>query len=294
MIGRLVSKILFKNKPRTKFIPVRLSPAEVEEKVFLGGKDITWQHCIVCHDPFFMAVWSNEGLPSEGTVQIKKDQKLRAEVEVKRKQTVGDISVYEILKSRCYQLPYWHQYILQKRYFLYKKKDTFLQGMIYAAMYSFPRRVITVSYKDESYFNIFPMDFQCFVESAGVLILGLRTTNTTLKKILASGKVVVSDTTSVDIKTIYDLGRNHSSAPPAVDQLPFGVIKSESFGFYVPEFSASYMEVEIVNHVELGTHTMMVGRMVTSKKLREDRTFIHHVHFFEGTIMDFTLLPIVQ
>ncbi len=293
-----VNRILFKNKSRKKFIAARLSPEEIIEKVFLiTGKretEITWQHCIVCHAPFLMAVWSEMQGDTNAAVQIKKNTDIRAEAELELKQSFGIdrsfVLVYEIRSVNCRQLPYWQQYILQKRYFTYKKKDTFQQGMIYGAMYSFPRRVIAVSYKDDNYFNIFPMDFQCFVENAGLIILGLRTTNTTLKKILSAGKVVISDTTNVDLQTIYDLGRNHSSAPPSLEQLPFGVTKSDLFKFYVPDFSASYKEFEIIQHLELGTHTMMIGKAGNATKLRDDRSFIHHIHFFEFAESEYTEL----
>lgn len=293
LLKTLVSRFLFKNKSKKKFVPVQLSPGEIIEQVFFVSDgfeaDITSEHCIVCHSPFIMAV-SLSSPRNKAKVQVRKNGHVQAEVSVRLKHTFDKIFVYEITAASCYQLPYWHQYILQKRYFLYKKKDTFLEGMIYAAMYSFPRKVIAVSYKDDRYFNIFPMDFQCFIEKSNMLVLGLRTTNTTLAKILASKKVVVSDTTSVDISTIYNLGRNHSSAPPAIDQLSFEVTKSKTFDFYVPAFSASYREFEIVDHVELGTHTMMIARLVSSEKLNNNQSCVHHIHFFEFMNSDYSVL----
>lgn len=292
------SKLLFRNRTQKTFIPIRVSPSDINERVFLvsGGNkiNVTQEHCIVCHSPFCIAVWSKQSRTSANAIEITSNGKTAAELDVIVKHEVewrgNFVTVYEITKAKCKQLPYWHQYILLKRYFLRKKKDTFFEGMTYGATYSFPRRVIAVSYKDESYFNIFPMDFQCFVEKGNVIILGLRTTNTTLKKILESRRVVVSDTTSVDMKTIYDLGRNHSAAPPSLDQLPFKVITSEKLGFYVPEFSATYKELEIVNSIEIGTHTMMIGNLINSKRLREDASFVHHIHFFEFVTSHYTEL----
>jgi hypothetical protein len=293
----LVGRLLFQDRSKTKFIASRLSPNEISEKVFLLNDkyeaEITWEHCIVCHSPFYVAVWAEDRLPAsaDARLQVRKNGKVQTAVALKLNQEIEfhrhAVLVYEIINASCYQLPYWRQYILQKRYFLYKKKDTFLQGMAYAAMYSFPRRVITVSYKEDGYFNIFPMDFQCFIERSNTMLLGLRTTNTTLGKMLAMKRVVIADTTSVDLKTVYDLGRNHSASPPTVDELPFGVIKSERFQFYVPDFSAAYREFEIVKHFELGTHTMMIATAVNSVKLRNDQSYIHHLHFFEFVNSDY-------
>jgi len=292
LIKAFVSKLLFRNRSQKTFIPIRVSRGDITERVFLVSHgtrtEVTWEHCVVCHSPFCVAIWTNESRAGSAAIEIINNGKTAVEIELSLKHEVSlngnFVSVFEITKAKCFQIPYWHQYVLLKRYFLRKKKDTFSEGMKYGATYSFPRRVIMVSYKDDSYFNIFPMDFQCFVEKGNVIILGLRTTNTTLKKILLSRKVVVSDSSSVDMKTVYDLGRNHSVAPPSLDQLPFTTITSEKFGFYVPEFSSSYKEFEIVNSVELGTHTLMIGNLVTSKNLRDDTSFIHHIHFFQFVV----------
>jgi flavin reductase (DIM6/NTAB) family NADH-FMN oxidoreductase RutF len=301
LIKAIVRKFLFSNHTPRTFVPSKLSVHDIAESVFLvterSETDITWEHCIVCHEPFQIALCttpvSQDVLHfSSARVEIRRNNAVSAEVTVQLKskfEVPGNlVLVCEIKKARCHQLGYWQQYILLKRYFLNKKRDTFLQGMIYGVLYSFPRKVVVASYKDDAYFNIFPMDFQCWVEKANLIILGLRTTNTTLRRILASGMVVISDTSSTDLKTIYDLGRNHSSSPPSIDQLPFGVSHSEQFGFYVPDFSASYREFKIVKSFELGSHTMMIGSQVNAKAINENNSFIHHVHFFEFVASGYT------
>jgi len=112
-------------------------------------------------------------------------------------------------------------------------------------------------------------------------ILGLRTTNLTLGKILSTKRLVISDTNKADIKTIYALGKHGSSAPPPLESLPFTVSKSEIFGFPVPDFSSSYKEVEIIQHRELGYHMLMLGKIVNAKETLSEPLLLYHVHILE-------------
>ena len=292
LLRSVVKKILFKNKEPRKFIPIHLSPGAIQETVALiAGTfeiDISQIHCVVCHRPFMMAVvLSQKDFNFDfksARIEIRKMNKIKAKVDIElRKNIPGDgrhVLVFEITDSRCYQLNSVHQYVLLKRYFLRHKKDSYLEGKIYSAMYSFPRRVIVVSYRDNDYVNIFPMDFQCRSDS-GLHLFGLRTTNVTLAKILATKKVLVADTDGANIKHIYALGRNHSAVPPSLADLPFRTIDSDSFGFPVPAFSSSYAEIEIIHYEELGTHTLMIGKVLNAREFRPQGPLFHHVHFFE-------------
>lgn len=284
-----VHHLLFKGHPARKFVPVQLLPDQIIEKVFFVDEktetEITSHHCVVCHDPFQVAIWVNAEMKVAKTPRliIRLDKKIVARVELKLETEVdvqaGRVLVFKAIHSSCHQLPYWRQYILLKRYFLRGKKDTFHQGMSYAAMYSYPRIVSVVSFREEGYVNIFPMDFLCLMNSEKMVIMGLRKTNTTLARMIAAGKVVIGDTTNVSLDVIYDLGRNHSSNSISVEQLPFKVSESERFRFYVPAFCNSYREIEIIKSIELGTHTMMIGKQVNEIGKGVGKKW-YHVHFF--------------
>jgi hypothetical protein len=152
---------------------------------------------------------------------------------------------------------------------------------VISALYSYPRRIIIVSYSDEHYTNVFPMDIQGYIQEENMYILGLRTTNVTLDKILEAKKVVVSDTDAVELNTVYDLGKHSSKAPTPTDKLPFGVSKSEIFGFPVPDFTGSYKEIEIIQHKKMGYHMLMVGRIVNAKQIKTNPSSLYHVGFLQ-------------
>jgi len=200
--------------------------------------EISQSHSIVCHRPFLAAVWlpSNQILtagPCELVVKDGKNIRASASLSFQEKRKWGDgyLIIFLINGAQCYQLDSLRQ-LLILRYF--KNKDSLLEGRIYSALYSYPRRVIIVSYRDGDYYNIFPMDFHCLMEEANLAVFGLRTTNFTIQKIVASRKLVISDSSGFNSETIYQLGKNHSQSPPLLHDLAFGTIESELFHFSNP------------------------------------------------------------
>jgi len=125
------------------------------------------------------------------------------------------------------------------------------------------------------------MDIQGYIPEEELYILGLRTTNVTLNKILEAKKVVICDTDTVDINTVYNLGKHSSNAPTPLVDLPFSVSESELFGFHVPNFSGSYKEIEIIQHRKMGYHMLMIGKVLNNKKRKESSSSLYHVGFLQ-------------
>jgi flavin reductase (DIM6/NTAB) family NADH-FMN oxidoreductase RutF len=289
----LIKKLLFRTLYPKPFFGVRIFNGQIEEKVFLQKNslelDVSDRHNIVCESPFCIAIWvDKDDLREFDTgkmkLRIEKKRKLIALLNIRLKkkleQESGAILVLQIIKVRCYQLNLLHQFILIS-FFFSNKKHVYAEAEKYGAIYSYPRRVIVTSFKNDEYYNIFPMDFQGEFPEANIYLLGLKATNITVNKIIESKRVVVSTTEAIDTKTIYDLGVHHSKTPPKVENLPFNVEESELLKFPVPEFSSSYREIEIINSYKLGSHIMLVGKILNSKNLHHSYCSLYHVHFFE-------------
>ncbi|MDB5130552.1 MAG: oxidoreductase RutF, flavin reductase family [Mucilaginibacter sp.] len=288
-----IKKIFFNNTDIKTFFITRLSDNEIEEEVFLEhGKrqiDITSNHGMICLDPFCVAVWlpaDHANLPGLGKPNLNffKGHRLNASIEVSIIEKIptaqGALLLYRIENIKNYQLSALHRLVLFA-YFLRSKANTYYSRKVISALYSYPRKIIIVSYRDDTYYNIFPMDIQGFIEQENMYILGLRTTNVTLNKILEAKKVVICDTDAVDINTVYNLGKHSSSAPTPKDKLPFGTSESELFGFPVPDFTGSYKEIEIIYHKKMGYHMLMVGKVVNSKKIKHKTSSLYHVGFLQ-------------
>ena len=292
-MNALIRKLFFKGAKIKTFFISRMAEDDVEEKVFLkSGKhqfDISKHHGMICLDPFCMASWLpvdqlNLIDPQAATIQFMKGDKLNASISVSLIEKIatanGALLLYKIDSVKNYQLNPLHRLIFFA-YLLRSPKNTYYSRKVISALYSYPRSIIIVSYRDESYCNIFPMDIHGFIEEEGLYLLGLRTTNVTLDKILAAKKVVVCDTDSVDINTVYALGKHPSASPTPKEQLPFGTTESELFGFPVPDFTGSYKEIEIIQNKKMGYHMLMVGRVLNHKKIKPNASSFYHVGFLQ-------------
>jgi len=289
----LIRKLFFKDNKITTFCITRLTANKVVEKVFLKkGRyktEITKHHGMICLDPFCIAVWlpageANEIDPQTATILFESDNHLNASIEatlIESKPTEqGVLFLYSIRKVKNYQLTILHRLLLL-RYFLRSKKNTYRHRKVISALYSYPRNIIIVSYKDNSYYNIFPMDIRSYIEEEKLYLLGLRTTNITLEKILSAGKVVVCDTDTVDINTVYTLGKHPSADPTKIQDLPFKVTESKMFGFYVPDFTGSYKEIRIIDHKKMGYHMLLIGKVVNEEQIKPDSASLYHVGFLQ-------------
>jgi len=292
-MNALVKKIFFNHTPIKTFFITRLDSRGIEEKVFLkaGAKlyDVTNTHAMICLNPFCMAVWLNdEEIGSfnlrDVDIQFKKGKKLNANIHLSLIEQIrtdkGALLLYKVAHVKNYQLNPLHRLVFFA-YLLRSKANTYYSRRVISALYSYPRSIIIVSYKDDSYYNIFPMDIHGYIQQEGLYILGLRTTNITLNKILEAKRVVVCDTDKVDINTVYNLGKHSSTSPTQINNMPFGTYDSEKFGFPVPDFTGSYKEVEIIQHKKMGYHMLMVGKVVNAKQINPAPLSLYHVGFLQ-------------
>ncbi len=288
-----ISKLFFKDAGIKTFYITRLLQNQIEEKVVLKNArtpiDVSRSHGMICLDPFCMAIWlSAEHADSVNTekteIQFIKGDKINASIKLGLIEKIatqgGVLLLYKVEKVRNHQFTALHRLVLF-RYLLRSKKNTYHHRKVISALYSYPRNIIIVSYKDDEYYNIFPMDIHAYIPKDDLYILGLRTTNITLNKILEAKKVVVCDTDNVDIKTVYDLGKHSSTAPTPIDKLPFGTNESELFHFPVPDFVGSYKEIEIIQHKKMGYHMLMVGKILNHKIIRQNSSSLYHISFLQ-------------
>ncbi|MHB8208911.1 hypothetical protein [Mucilaginibacter sp.] len=292
-MNKLIRKLFFKGSKITTFFISRLKPSQVQESVLLksGGLtiDISKHHSMICLDPFCVAAWlpGNQLATFDNnatTIQFKKGDKLNASINVSVIEKIttenGALILFKVEKVKNYQLNPIHRLVFFA-YLLKSPKNTYNSRKVINALYSYPRSIIIVSYQDENYCNIFPMDIHGYIEEEDLYILGLRTTNVTLDKILAAKKVVVCDTNAVDINIVYDLGKHSSTSPTPIDKLPFNTMPSQLFGFPVPDFSGSYKEIEIIRHRKMGFHMLLVGKVVNFKQIKPDPSSFYHISFLQ-------------
>ena len=275
---------------------------EVREKVYLKTRnlliDISENHYLLCLEPIVFGIWieSSEQLTAldkktDYTIYFNDSANgdgknkpgnvvaiLHLEFFDKIQERNGSLFLLKMQKSRIFHLNLIKTFLI---YFKYYKKPhlTFNKLKSFVSAYSYPRRVRVVSFRNNDYYNIFPMDLLGDIRQCNRYVFGLRHTNVALSKIIETGKVVVSEVSFEHKDLIYQLGKHHGSAPPALDLLPFKVTTSEKFGFYIPDWAESYVEIRIERTINLGSHMLLWGEVINQKTLKPHTSHLFHIHF---------------
>jgi hypothetical protein len=191
----------------------------------------------------------------------------------------GTLFLFRVRSTVIHHIGRLRAWLLYQKF--YKKPGvTYERLMAVAAAYTYPRRVRIISFRfDDGNNYIFPMDLLADIRPAGRYLLGMRHSNQVLKRIMEVGRIVVAEAPAGYKKLIYGLGRNHSAAPPPVDQLPFGVVASRQWGYHLPEWVESYKEITIGKTLDLGSHMLLCGEWDEEVILKPATPRLHHIHF---------------
>ena len=277
-----------------------LAPDELYQKVWLQTDDktleVTTNHWLLCIEPIMYGIWIEKKEPAHftekneftmylgGTISgnqstIRKPEAvLNLETYDRIEEIDGTLLVLRLKTTRLFQLNFIKRYLL---YFRYYRKDrlTFSRFKEFVSSYSYPRRIRVVSFRNDTYFNIFPMDLLGDIGQHKRYVFGLRHSNVALQMILQTGRLVVAEAPHQFKESIYALGRHHSSSPPSLDSLPFKVVESGNFRFYLPEWIERYKEVRIVQHINMGSHMLLWGEIVSEERLTGSTQYLFLVHF---------------
>lgn len=265
-----------------EFIPLRLAANEVIESVFLeydGQRiDITDSHGIFCQEPFLIGVWTKEILPGLAACDLiiyaGPDKQMIVKLVQDNTIPIGSSTLY-LFNATGIQAGIFREIKLRYQQFRTGTKQSLKLFRLFAALYSYPRKIILTSFSAAGHFNLFPMDFQGYIEQENMVLLGLRNTNITLRYIIEQKQVVVADFTLNSIRPVYDLGKHHSTRPPDLQHLGFAVIHTDALKFPVPDFASGYKEVSVFKTLQLGSHTLIIGRVINSTSAATDRNLYH-------------------
>ena len=298
---KLLIKILLGDIEVTEYSTITIND-EIKERVFLEiadyAIDISKTHWLLCLAPIVFGVWIKK---SDHKIRINEKAGCKiyftvltnADFRIAKKKAVAVISLdyfdkveddngtlylLKLKDSKIYHVNFFKTFLLFNKYYK-KPKFSFEKYKALIAAYSFPRKVRIISFKQDDYFNIFPMDLLGEIPQSGKYIFGLRHTNVALAKIIETKKIVVSEVSHIYKNTIYELGKHHSGAPPSLDALPFKIKPTENFGFSIPEWADSYKEIEILKTKNLGSHMMLWGEIVNDKIFKQPSDNLYHIHF---------------
>lgn len=293
----LFRKIFFEDIVIREYSTITIKE-EIKEKVYLQTAksivDISQRQFLLSLEPVVFGIWLEKEKPFvKDNEKYKMVFKALADKNYREEKTLAVINLdffdkieeedkimllLKLTSSKIYHTNWFKTHLLFNRYY---KKPTFSFNKFksFVAAFSYPRKVRIISFKEDGYFNIFPMDLYGNISQSDYCVFGLRHTNVTLQKIIEAKKIVVSEAPYEYKDVIYSLGKHHGSTPPTLDSLPFKTMPSEKFGFYIPEWIFSYKEIEILKTINLGSNMLLWGKVINEKKIKEPTGNLFHIHF---------------
>jgi hypothetical protein len=295
---RLLKKLFIGDIPVEEYSTIKIETG-IKERVFLQIRremiDISQNQWVLCLEPVVFGVWISNKEQISAIDEIRKykifftDARSRGRIGKKIamvrlsyfnkiEEDHGTLFLLKQEKSWLFHTGFVRVFILFNRYY---KKPGFSIGKFksFVSAYSYPRKVNIISFRHGSYYNIFPMDLTGEPEQTNRFVFGLRHSNLTLSKIIEYKKLVKSDVSFAHKDIIYQLGKHHGTIPPPLDKLPFSILESEQFRFYIPEWVAKYKEIEILKTMNLGSHMLLWGKSVNEKTLSQPGSHLFHIHF---------------
>ncbi|HET6253992.1 MAG TPA: hypothetical protein VFE32_07955 [Puia sp.] len=306
-LGALYGRLLTGEKVIRDFVTVAAGD-QLREKVYLvaDGRewDVTGNQWLLGLDPRVMGIWVGKADGGEGgkgmgggvaedlggrlsyNLYVKEGEEapkalgvMKLEYADRMIEDNGTLFLFRVQSTVIHHIEPWRAWLLYQKF--YKKPGvTYERLKAVAAAYTYPRRVRIISFRfDDNNNYIFPMDLLADIRTAGRYLLGMRHSNQVLKRIMEAGQIVVAEAPAEYKDLIYRLGRNHSASPPPRDQLPFGLVATRKWGYYLPDWVESYKEIRIGRTQDLGSHMLLCGEWDEDVVLKPATPRLHHIHF---------------
>lgn len=290
----IINRKVFGGADVRQFVGISLNKSCIQEKVFFNTHDVTNYQWILCQSPFVIGIWfpfrSDICLSDSSTnslVLISYDEKKKigeAKIKFIKKlnYTSGSLCLFSFVQAKSFQLNQLKKYFLYLIFLSQRKQElTYSQLKFFASGFSFPRKVVLVVYADPEYHNFFPMDFQGYIPEENIQLLGLRQTNISLKRIISQRKIMVCEVDAREKEELYKWGKHHSQDPPPIESIKTHSERSHHFNFPVPQIARAYKEVEIIDTVNLGSHTLLIGKVMFSHEYHKENSPLYHIHLFQ-------------
>ncbi len=289
---KLLRNILFGSIPVTEYSTITVK-GDIQERVYLqtGNEqiDVSTTHWLLCLDPVVFGIWfEKKGQAISFNSGIKYKMCFAGLGNAADPVAVLDLGFFNIIEEQdgvllllkleaaaIHHLNFIRTRLIFQRYYKKPAQD-FYKLKSYAAAYSYPRRVRVVSFKESDAYNIFPMDLVGDIPGSNRYVLGLRHTNVSLARIIATKKLVISEVPYQYKDVIYQLGKHHRGSMSAPG---FNMIPSERYNFPVPEWVYSYKELRINSTMNLGSHMLLWAEEINERVVKKAEGHLFHIHF---------------
>jgi flavin reductase (DIM6/NTAB) family NADH-FMN oxidoreductase RutF len=274
------------NLPNQCIIGMEEPQSEVDVELHgLGApRDVTQNHVPACAAPFTIGIGFDQDLTGDlragkrvalhfreraGARRLLGKLRLRLALTIPvAGRTVG---LFSIRNTSNYCLPrmrLWARYAYWAYGRLKSPPDVRLKLRDVHAMpvlFSCPRPVVLVSVADGKTGNIFPMNL---MGSLGDNHFGLALNSTRPASALVQrlARLALSSLPVEQASLVRSLGANHKKESIRLDEIPFSVAPSPTFGLPVPTFALRVRELEVITTRNMGSHMLFIARVVHDER----------------------------
>jgi len=285
-------------RPLPQWSPVAVTPPQtlVSAALRWDGEtaDVTTDHTVASLKPLMIATSLDAGPSPELEYRDRATGRMLGSLRLQRTAPVAaaetPLAFYLVAGGEhyCLRWPWrsWNAW-LQNRAML-KNRSPHNSGMEPTAAqqlmiaYLCPRPVVLVSVETLGHRNIFPMDLIGPLRRGGFFSLALRTTNVSAPIMREVRRVALSSVPARLKTTVYQLAEHHKRPLDNWNELSFPVQPSREFGIPVMADALRILELAIVHHQEIGSHTFFLGRIVADENPGEDVQLHHTAGFHQA------------
>lgn len=278
-------------RPLPQWSTIALPPSQQTVEAILqwegGSADVTHDHTVASLKP--LMILSSVDAGSSAVIEYRDRHSgdvlgaLRLVKEAPLAVDGTSLSLYRVAAGthRCLRWPQraWNAW-LQNR--LMRKQPSAQHALMAPAAvqqlmiaYLCPRPVVLVSVAAAAHRNMFPMDLIGSLQHSGFYALALRSSNVSASTMRSTARVALSSVPAAMKAAVYRLSAQHKQALDDWQALPFATRPSKEFGIPAVADALQVHELAIAHSLELGSHTLFVGRIVSAEQGRAG-TQLHH------------------
>ncbi len=285
-------------RPLPQWSPVAVVPPQtlVSAALHWDGEtaDVTTDHTVASLNPLMIATSLDSGPSPELEYRDSATGRMLGILRLQRTAPVAasemPLVFYRVADGEHYCLGWprrsWNAW-LQNRAML-KNRSPHNPGMEPNAAqqlmiaYLCPRPVVLVSVETLGHRNIFPMDLIGPLQRGGFFSLALRSTNVSAPIMRKVRRVALSGVPAELKTTVYQLAEHHKRPLGDWNELSFAVQPSREFGIPVMADALRILELGIVHHQEIGSHTFFLCHAVTDESFGEGVQLHHTAGFHQA------------
>lgn len=164
--------------------------------------------------------------------------------------------------------------------------DANISGNLYDQVrlgYGIARPISVITVKHGELLNFFPTDLHGQLDSHHY-IGSLRISGLACAQVMAAKRIAISIVPVSACREVYALGRNHMKELQPMDTFPKSPTVS-SAGIPVYPSAIGYLELEVVDTVDVGIHRLFLFRIAEEKRIGHGKTLAHvHAHYVQWRI----------